>query len=214
MALLSDLQWRYATKHMNKGTVPQEKVDYILEVARAAPSSSGLQPYKIFVIRNGSALQRLKEEVFQDYPFNHQQIEGCSHLLVWAAWDKYSEERVGRVLRETTAARGLPDSSEPYKQRLLNLYESRGKQWQENHCAKQAYLSFGLAIAAAAELRVDATPMEGFDNTKMDEFLGLGDSAFKSVVVLPIGYRDEPSDWLVGLKKWRTAKEEFITAID
>lgn len=214
MALLEDLKWRYATKRMDGQTVPQEKLDYILEAARYAPSSSGLQPYKIFVVKNGKTLEQLKDFVFNNHPFNQNQIADCSHLLVWAAWDQYTDERVGNVLRNTSTKRNLPiDSSEDYKQRLLNLYESLGKEWQENHTAKQAHISYGLAIAAAAEQKVDATPMEGFDNTKMDEFLGLNQSGLKSVVILPIGYRDEENDWLVKLKKWRTPKEEFITEI-
>lgn len=214
MALIDDLQWRYATKRMNGQAVPQEKLDYILEAARYAPSSSGLQPYRIFVIKNGETLGKLTEFVFNNHPFNLNQITDCSHLLVWAAWDKYTDKRVGNVLQQTAMERSLPgDTSEAYKERLLNLYKSLGKEWQENHCAKQAHISFGMAIAAAAEQRVDATPMEGFDNAKMDEFLGLDKSGLKSVVILPIGYRDEASDWLVKLKKWRTPKEEFITEI-
>ncbi len=43
--LLQELQWRYATKKMNPAkAVPQEKVERILEAARLAPTSSGLQP--------------------------------------------------------------------------------------------------------------------------------------------------------------------------
>lgn len=214
MALMEDLKWRYATKRMNGQVVPQEKLDYILDAARHAPSSSGLQPYRIFAIKSGKTLEQLKDFVFKTHPFNQHQITECSHLLVWAAWDKYTDKRVGDVLQQTAIERGLPgDTSEAYKDRLLNLYKSFGKEWQENHCSRQAHISLGLAIAAAAEQKVDATPMEGFDNAKMDEFLGLDKSGLKSVVILPIGYRDEASDWLVKLKKWRTPKEEFITEI-
>ncbi|MFT3947461.1 MAG: NAD(P)H-dependent oxidoreductase [Agriterribacter sp.] len=209
MSLLEDLQWRYATKKMNGQTVPQEKLEYILEAARFAPSSSGLQPYKIFVITNKNQLKQIRE-----FSFNQSQVTDCSHLLVWAAWDSYSSDRVSNVLLRTSKERGLPDSSaEAYKTMLLDLYEPLGKEWQENRCAKQAYISFGLAIAAAAEQKVDATPMEGFDNVKMDEFLGLEALGLKSVVMLPLGYRDEKEDWLVNLKKWRTPKEDFATTI-
>lgn len=209
MALLEDLKWRYATKKMNGQKVPQEKLDYILEAARFAPSSSGLQPYKIFVISDREKLEQIRE-----FSFNQSQITDCSHLLVWAAWAGYSADRVGEVLLRTSRERGLPDhSSEDYKKQLLALYEPLGKEWQENRCAKQAYISFALAIAAAAEQKVDATPMEGFDNTRMDEFLGLEKLGLKSVVLLPIGYRQEEGDWLASLKKWRTPKEEFVLEI-
>ncbi len=210
MTLLDNLKWRYAAKKMNGQQVPQEKLDYILEAARYAPSSSGLQPYKIFVISDKKKLEQIRE-----FSFNQSQITDCSHLLIWAAWDSYSAERVEDVFLKTSRERGLPDNTyEDYKNMLLNLYGPLGKDWQENRCAKQAYISFGLAIAAAAEQKVDATPMEGFDNAKLDEFLKLNASGLKSVVMMPIGYRDEANDWLVKLKKWRTPKEEFVTFVD
>lgn len=209
MALLEDLKWRYATKKMNGNTVSEEKLNYILEAARFAPSSSGLQPYRIFVISDRQKLAQIRE-----FSFDQSQITDCSHLLVWAAWDAYDEERVGEILYRTTQERGLPEqSANDYKEMLLSQYEPLGKEWQANRCAKQAYISFGLAIAAAAEQKVDATPMEGFDNQKMDEYLGLGALGLKSVVILPVGYREEEGDWLVNLKKWRTPKEDFITII-
>ncbi|PSK95304.1 NAD(P)H-dependent oxidoreductase [Taibaiella chishuiensis] len=209
MALLEDLKWRYATKKMNGQKVPQEKLDYILEAARFAPSSSGLQPYKIFVISDKEKLEQIRA-----FSFDQSQITDCSHLLVWAAWDGYSEARIDDVFVRTTRERGLPTNTmDDYKKMLLSMYEPLGKTWQESHSAKQAYISFGMAIAAAAEQKVDATPMEGFDNAKLDELLGLPQQGLKSAVILPIGYRDESNDWLVNLKKVRVSKEAFATEI-
>lgn len=209
MSLIDDLQWRYATKKMNGQTVPQEKLDYILEAARLAPSSSGLQPYKIFVISDKEKLAQIRE-----FSFNQSQITDCSHLLIWAAWDGYSEGRIGEVLLKTSRERGLPDTtSEDYKKMLWDIYQTLTNDWHTNHSAKQAYISFGLAIAAAAEQKVDATPMEGFDRDKMDAFLDLDKQGLKSVVILPIGYRDPENDWLVNLKKVRVPKDEFIVEI-
>ncbi len=210
MALKDDLQWRYATKKMNGQTVPQDKLDYILEAARLAPSSSGLQPYKVFVISNKEQLEKIKA-----FSFNQPQITDCSHLLVFAAWDGYSKERLEKVFNRTTAERGLPaEAMNDYKNMLWGKYEPLGQEWHSTHAAKQAYISFGMAIAAAAEQKVDATPMEGFDTEKMDEFLGLDKLGLKSVVILPLGYREEGGDWLVNLKKVRTPKEEFITELN
>ena len=210
MTLVDNLQWRYATKKMNGQIVPQEKIDYILEAARLAPSSSGLQPYRIFVISNRALLERIKAVAS-----NQSQITDCSHLFVWAAWDSYSSEKISDVLVKASRERGLPDNTtEAYSQSLWKAYEPLGEEWHKHHSAKQAYISFGMAIAAAAEQQVDATPMEGFDAAKLDEVLGLDKLGLKSVVILPVGYRDEQGDWLVNLKKVRTPKEEFVTIID
>lgn len=209
MALIDALNWRYATKKMNGQVVPQEKVDYILEAAKLAPSSSGLQPYKIFVISN----PEMKEKI-RAVGFDQSQITDASHVLVWAAWESYSLEKISAVFDRTIAERGIPaDAMDEYKARLWGMYEPLGEEWHANHAAKQAYISLGVAIAAAAEQKVDATPMEGFIPPEVDKLLGLNELGLKSVLVLPLGYRDEANDWLVNLKKVRTPKEEFITEI-
>lgn len=210
MSLLNDLKWRYATKKMNGQVVPEEKLEYILEAARFAPSSSGIQPYKIIVINNRWLLEQIKA-VAND----QTQITDCSHLLVFAAWNGYAYEKIDNVFSQTVKERGLPESTmDEYKNRLWGNLEPRGQEWQKHHSAKQAYISFGLAIAAAAEQKVDATPMEGFDPIKMDQILGLDKLGLSSVVILPLGYRDEQNDWLVNLKKVRTPKEEFIVELN
>ncbi len=209
MNLVENLQWRYATKKMNGKTIPQEKLDYILEAARLAPSSSGLQPYKIFVITNEALLQKIKPVAW-----DQSQITDASHVLVFAAWDGYSLDRIESVFNYTVQERGLPpETMDAYKEKLWGMYEPLSTEWHANHAAKQAYISFGMAIAAAAEQKIDATPMEGFIPEAVDELLGLKEQGLKSNLILTLGYRDEAGDWLVNMKKVRTPKEEFITEI-
>ncbi len=207
MELIDSLKWRYATKKMNGKAVPREKVDVILEAAHLAPSSSGLQPFEIIVITN----PELKNKIAA-IANDQSQITDCSHLLIFAAWDNYTIERINEVFKHTVAERGLaPDAMDDYKNRLTASYPQRPAQQNFEHAARQAYISFGMAIAAAAELRVDATPMEGFDNTSLDDFLNLKEKGLRSVTLLPLGYRDAENDWLVNLKKVRTPKDKFLT---
>lgn len=209
MKLIEALNWRYATKKMNGQTVPQEKLDYILEATRLSPSSSGLQQYEIFVITNKDLLEKIKP-----IAFNQTQITDCSHLLVFAAWDSYSLERITKVFERTIAERGLPaDTMDDYKKTLWGMYEPLSTEWHANHAARQAYIALGIAMVAAADQQVDATPMEGFNPEELDKLLGLKEKGLKSAVILPLGYRDEANDWLVNMKKVRTSKETFITEI-
>lgn len=206
MRLLEDLQWRYATKKMNGTPVAQEKIDYILEAARLAPTSSGLHPFKIIEISNPA----LKAQM-QPIAYGQTQIVDASHILVFAAYDEYTQERVDQVFNQQEAERGLPaGSSDAYKNQLFANFQQQSKQQHFEHAARQAYIGFGLALAAAAELRVDATPMEGFVNAQMDELLGLDKLGLKSVTIMAIGYRDTENDWLVNMKKVRIAKEDFV----
>lgn len=209
MQLLEALNWRYATKKMNGEPVPQEKVDQILDAAQLAPTSSGLQPFKIIVITN----PELKAKI-HPIAFNQNQIIDGSHLLVFAAWDNYTPERIDDVFAHIATERGIPvNTFEDYINRLKGLYLTRPAAQNFEHAARQAYIAFGLAIAAAAELQVDATPMEGFDNAALDELLELPQQGFKSVTLLPLGYRDTENDWLVNQKKVRMPKSVFLSQI-
>lgn len=206
MSLLEDLKWRYATKKMTGASVEQEKVDYIIEAARLAPTSSGLHPFKIIEISN----QELKEQI-QPLAYNQSQIVDASHLLIFAAYDEYTQERVDSVFLQQEVERGLPTGfANDYKNGLMARFNSQYKDQHFEHAARQAYIGFGLAIGAAAELRVDATPMEGFDNAAIDQFLGLNELGLRSVTILALGHRDIDNDWLVNLKKVRIAKEDFV----
>lgn len=209
MSLLENLKWRYATNKMNGKTVPAEKVEYILNAARLAPSSAGLQPYKVIVISDRVMLQKIKASAH-----NQSQITDCSHLIVFAAWDHYSYERIENVFKRTAHERGLPnDAMEGYGKTLWSSYQPLGITWHKAHAARQAYIALGMAIAGAAEQRVDSTPMEGFEPERVDQLLGLNELGLTSVVLLALGYRDEQNDWLVQLKKVRTPKEEFVIEV-
>ncbi len=207
MELLNALKWRYATKKMNGKTVPEENVNKIIEAAHLAPTSSGLQPFEVIVVTN----KELKEKILP-IANNQQQIIDASHLLVFAAWDNYTKERIEDMFARTTAERGIPaNAMDDYKNMLLNMYTPRTAEVNYAHAARQAYIGFGMAIAAAAELKVDATPMEGFKSLELDTLLGLDKKGLKSVTLLPLGYRDTENDWLVNLKKVRTPLAQFVT---
>lgn len=209
MNVIQNLRWRYATKAMNGQQVPQEKVDYILEAIQLSASSSGLQPYEVLVVTDPEIKQQLRKVAW-----DQSQLTDSSHVLVFAAWDQYTEERVNRVFARNNKERGLPDSAtDDYRKRLLGIFAGMSAEQQFNHAAKQAYIALGSALVAAAEQKVDSTPMEGFSNAEVDRILNLAEKGLKSVIVLPLGYRDENKDWLVNMKKVRTPKEELVTVI-
>lgn len=196
--LIQKLEWRYAAKKMNPAkAVPQEKVDRILEAARLTATSSGLQPYEIFVVTNPEVREKIKPVAW-----NQGQITDCSHLLVFAAWDNYTVERINMMFDLTNDIRNFKNEGwENYRQMLLNTYPKRDAEVNYQHAARQAYIGLGSALIAAAFEEVDSTPMEGFDPAAVDEILGLKAHGLRSVVILPLGYREEDKDWLVNLKK-------------
>ena len=210
MDLLERLNWRYATKAMNGQKVPREKVDHILEAARLAPTSSGLQPFEVIVVTNTELKEKIREAA-------HGQtvVSDCSHLLVFAAWDTYTPERINKMFDRIHEVRGFKNEGwENYRDRLLSIFMSKSAEENYTHAAKQAYIAFGLAIAEAAFEEVDCTPMEGFDAATVDVILGLKEKGLRSVVLLPLGYRNREKDWLVSLKKVRKSKEDFVIELN
>jgi len=207
MALLDDLKWRYATKKYDTSKkVSQADIDKIVEATRLAPTSSGLQQYRLIVITN----QELKEKIVP-IAWDQQIIAECSHLLVFAAWDRYTAERIDSMYDYTTDERGLPRGRfGSYTDKLKSMYLPQSAEENFVHTARQAYIGFGVAIAQAAELKVDSTPIEGFTPEKLDELLDLKSKGLKSVTMLTLGYRDASGDWLASMKKVRNPKDEFV----
>lgn len=210
MELLDNLNWRYATKAMCGEKVSEEKMNNILEAARLAPTSSGLQPFEIIVIKN----QKIKEEI-KAIAWNQSVVTDCSHLLVFAAWDTYTPERINKMFDLTNEIRDTKNEGwENYRQMLLNAYPQKDAEENFIHASKQAYIAFGVAIVAAAFEKVDTTPIEGFDPVAVDKILGLREKGLRSVVLLPVGYRNADKDWLANLPKVRKSKEDLVTIID
>ncbi len=211
MSLLKQLNWRYATKKYDTTrVVPQDALDRILEATRLTATSSGLQPYEVIVIRNPA----LRAQI-QPIAMNQAQVAECSHLLVFAAWDNYTADRINHMFDLTNEVRGFRNEGwEAYRNMLLAHYPQRPAEVNFEHAARQAYIALGTAMVAAAEEEIDSTPMEGFDGAKLDALLGLAAHGLKSVVMLPLGYRAAEGDWLVNLAKVRRPTADFVRVID
>jgi len=208
--LIEKLNWRYATKKMDPSkTVAEDKVERIVEAARLAPTSSGLQPFEVIVVSDPEVRAKIRE-----IAWNQAQVTEGSHLLVFAAWDNYTQERINHMFDLVNEERGVKNEGwEAYRQKLLSSYPQRDEQVNFEHAARQAYIGFGMAVAQAAFEGVDSTPMEGFDPAKLDEILGLREKGLRSVTILPLGYREPEGDWLVNLKKVRRPLEEFVSHV-
>jgi len=208
--LNDQLNWRYATKKMDPTrTVAQEKIESIIEAIRMSPTSSGTQPFELFVVTN----KNIREEICKAAS-NQTPITDGSHLLVFAAWDNYTEARIDEVADLNVKLRGDLPLIGQYYGNLKSNYLPRDAEINYAHAARQAYIALGIAMVAAAEQEVDCTPMEGFSPAMVDEILGLKERGLRSVVLLPLGYRDEEGDWLLNMAKVRKSRETMITYVD
>ncbi|MFH6990598.1 nitroreductase family protein [Flavobacterium collinsii] len=208
MNLIEILKWRYATKAYNNIKVTEEKVDQILEAINLSASSCGLQSYRVFVVSNPEIQKKLGADSYNG------QIHSCSHLLVFAAFTDISSTYIDNYIAMTEKQRGLDTGTlSGFRNGLHSYFSDINEEQKALWAAKQAYIALGTALIAAAELKVDATPIEGFNASIIDAVLALKEKGLHSTVILALGYRDLEKDYMATMKKVRLPINEMITKV-
>jgi nitroreductase / dihydropteridine reductase len=206
MSALNNLKWRYATKRMNGQKVPAEKLENILEAIQLAPTSLGMQPFTVLVIEDPELKAKIAPAIY-----NQPQITEGSHVLVFAAWKEYSNENAEKYLTHIASQRGIPvDSLEGMRNMITGAVSRQTPEQLLNWNMRQAYIALGTGLVAAAEEKVDATPMEGFDPDALDAILDLQEKGLRSTVIMALGYRDAEKDYLSSAAKVRRNKKELF----
>ncbi len=208
MDLIQDLNWRYAAKAYTDETVSEGKIDFILNAINLTASSCGLQPYRVFSISNKALQAKLGAGSFNG------QIAQASHLLVFAAFNRVTTTDVTNMVDHIANERGVPkESLDGLFTAIDGFFKSRTDEENALWADKQAYIALGTALIAAANMRVDSTPMEGFDPKQFDSLLNLPEKGLHTSVILSLGYRDENLDYLANAKKVRIPLDQMATKI-
>ena len=208
MELIKNLQWRYAVKKYSQELVGEDKIDQIIEAVNLTASSCGIQPYRLMVITNPEIRQKLAAGSF------NTQIQDSSHLLVFAAFNKITSEYIAEYVAMMEEQRNLETGAlNDYKDLLISHFSTQTPEQNAIWSGKQAYIGLGTALIAAAELKVDATPMEGFDPAVFNDALGLTEKNLHASVIISLGYRDTENDYLATMPKVRLPIDEFSTKL-
>ncbi|AYN67023.1 NAD(P)H-dependent oxidoreductase [Euzebyella marina] len=206
---IDNLNWRYATKKFDSTKkISEDDLSKLLEATSLSASSYGLQPYKILVLKDDDIRAKLKPAAW-----GQSQITEASHLIVLANQTTFGDELVDDYLTNVSETRGIPvEGLKAYadlmKANLMPLTDEQKAAWT----AKQAYIALGNLLSAAADLKIDTCPMEGFDSAQFNEILGLDDKNLNAVVLAAVGYRSE-EDQTQHYKKVRKSTENLITII-
>jgi nitroreductase len=208
MNLINKLNWRYATKSFDTNKkLSDDQVENLIEAFRLAPSSYGLQPWKLIMVTNPEIREKLKTA-----SWNQGQTTEASHLFVLCAQNKMDTEYVENYVKEIGVARNMTDLSpmDGYKGMMINSVNTNPNQLVWN--AKQVYIALGIMMSACADMDIDSCAMEGFDAAQYGEILGLSDMGLTPCVILPVGYRSE-SDTMSSMTKVRKSKEQIFLEI-
>jgi len=204
MELIKNLQWRYAVKKYSDELVSEDKIDKIIEAINLSASSCGIQPYRLFMITNPEARERLAVGSF------NTQIQASSHLLVFAGLNQITSEYITDYIAMMEQQRNLENGALiALRDGLTSYFSTQTPEQNAIWSDKQAYIGLGTALIAAAELKVDSTPMEGFDPNVFDDVLNLSEKGLHASVVISLGYRDTSNDYLASMPKVRLSINEF-----
>lgn len=184
MSFLENLNWRYATKKFNGTPVSADDLDKIVEAIRLAPSSSGTQPYHIIV-----ASGEMKDKLIA----SSKQVDklGASHLFVFCTRTDYPA-RAAKQIEITAEVQGTTVEALSGFAAVIARATTQEPEKLKAWAARQAYIALGFGVAACAELKIDACPMEGFSPAEFHSLLGLPEY-IQPVVIMAVGYRD-PED--------------------
>ena len=203
---IKNANWRYATKKFDTTKkISIQDLETLKEAIRLSASSFGLQPYRVLIIENPELRGKL-----QPAAWGQSQIVDASQLIVFANITNFGETEIDVSIANTTKTRGLPaDALKGYgdfmKSKIVSLPEDVRNTW----ASKQTYLALGNLMNAASELKIDVTPMEGFEPAQVNEILGLGKLGLNATLLATIGYRHE-EDVTQHYAKVRKSNEELF----
>jgi nitroreductase / dihydropteridine reductase len=185
MTFLENLQWRNATKDFDsEKKIPTETFENILEAIRMAPTSFGLQPFSVMIVKTPEMREHIKEVAW-----GQAQITDSDELLIFCSRNDIFKKRIDEFLAAISKGDSdLLEKFSEYAELMRGAFRGRSVDEQKVWADRQAYIALGFAMAAAAELQVDSCPIEGFDPQKVDSLLGLPEN-LRSVVILALGYR-------------------------
>ncbi len=209
MPILEDLKWRYSTKKYLDKTISDENVFIILESIRLSATSLGIQPFKVFIIEDKSVREQLRIA-----SNNQSQITQASHVLVFAAWKHIDNHMIDAYIHLIAKTRNEElVSLQSFKNMIVQFVKEKNPSEILEWTSKQTYIALGKAMFCAASLKIDATPMEGFNATQVNTLLNFDIQGLHSSVILALGYRDATNDKLSHKAKVRRPASEFFESI-
>lgn len=209
MDLIDNLKWRYATKKFDTTKKVSDKdIDFIKESIQLSASSYGLQAYQIVDVKDAAIREKL-----QPASWGQTQITEASHLFVFCNSVDVSNEQIDEFVQLKSDVTGVElEKLSGYGDFMKGTLSKFPAEMKEAWTSKQVYIALGTALAACAELKIDSTPIEGFEPPKYNEILGLSEKGLNASVVLAIGYRHE-EDHNQSVKKVRKPMDKLFMTV-
>ena len=205
---IENANWRYATKKFDTTKkVSAENLETLKNAISLTATSYGLEPYKVLIIEN----QDIKNQLVQA-SWGQQIVADASHLIVFANILDFGSDQMNAYFDTVVKTRNVPmEALQGYSDFMQSSINSLPLEKRNSWTAKQTYLAMNNLLNACAELKIDATPMEGIVPEKYNEILGLNELGLNAVLATPIGYRHDDDATQFYKKVRKSANDLFIT---
>ena len=205
---IENAQWRYATKKFDTTKkVSPEDLETLKKAMSLTATSYGLEPYKIFIIEN----QHIKNQLVAA-SWGQQIVADASHLIVFANILDFGSDQMNAYFDNVVATRNVPmEALQGYSNFMQSSINAMPIEKRNSWTAKQTYLAMNNLLNACAELKIDATPMEGIVPEQYNQILGLNDLGLNAVLATPIGYRHTDDATQHYAKVRKAPQDLFIT---
>lgn len=209
MNIINSLEWRYAIKKFDSAKkLSNQQIETLKKAFNLTPTSFGLQPIKMIVIQNKEL-----QEKFVELSYNQRQVADASHLLIICIKNDTTAEDINSYFNLEKETRNIEESTiSGFRKQLLEMYENKTVEERNLSAIYQTYIALGNLMTVCALEKIDACPIEGFIPQKVDELLNLKELNLSSVLMLPVGFRDE-NDIMSTMKKVRKPLSEMIIDI-
>lgn len=204
--LLSQLQWRYATKEFDPAVkIPAETWDALEQSLVLTPSSFGLQPWTFVVVDDEGT-----REALVAHSWGQKQVVDCSHFVVFAAPTTIGADLIQSWIDCLAETRQVTtESLTPYRQVMEGFLDHLDDEQRLHWAQRQIYIALGQLMNSAALLGIDACPMEGIVPAEYDLLLNLSDQGLTTSVACALGYRSA-DDKYATTPKARFKREDVI----
>ncbi|NRA11598.1 MAG: NAD(P)H-dependent oxidoreductase [Crocinitomicaceae bacterium] len=196
-SIIEDLNWRYAVKQFDSTKkVSDSDFEVVKESLRLTPTSYGLQSFTALIIESNDLREKLIEA-----SYGQRQVADASHLIVLCSYSTIKNEDVDSYMQLISNTRNVAmEHLEGFSNTIKGTVNSRTEEEILNWSTRQTYIALGQLLHTCASLRIDTTPMEGFDPAKYDEIIGLSERNLTATLVCPVGYRHEEDSAQHGAK--------------
>ncbi|OGJ21959.1 MAG: NAD(P)H-dependent oxidoreductase [Candidatus Pacebacteria bacterium RIFCSPHIGHO2_02_FULL_46_9] len=207
--IIKQLNWRYATKKFDPNfKLSEAQLAELTEVVRLSPSSFGLQPWGFVVVSNPAIRTKLRAAAW-----GQPQITDASHLFVFCRLSQMNQANIDEYVKAIAEQRGLQTADlAEYSQMMTGSIAGKSAVELIAWMSRQVYIALGVLLTTCAIEKIDACPMEGFDNAKFDEILDLPSKGLASCALCAVGKR-AADDSYAALAKVRFPKEKVITFV-